>query len=346
VSSRTGKILLAVAGTLAVVIAWRLFSPLAAPRVEESLGAEASRLWNKPFFVAGELAVTPSFLLKSFLYLVILLVATHLIRRIVRRALARTSLDPGLAYALDKAAAYGFFSIGAIIALQSAGLDLSTLTVLGGALGVGVGFGLQNITKNFASGVVLLAERPVNIGDRIEVGGLEGDIVEIGGRSTRVRTNENVLIIVPNSEFVEQRVTNLSLTDPRVRISVPLGVSYGTDPDQVVRILETIAEDHPDVLEEPPPRVIFGGFGDSSLDFELWVWTVNQMRTARVMRSELYFSIFAAFKEQGIEIPYPQRDLHLRSSDVEVGTTGKPTDMRAEEREPEPGSVQRGREEG
>jgi small-conductance mechanosensitive channel len=301
---------------LATLIAWRLLSPISIPRVEEALGTEGSQIWNKPFFVAGQLAVTPSFLLKALVYLVILVVVSRIVRRLTRRALEPTSLDPGLKFAIDKVVAYSFFIIGGMVALQSAGLDLSTLTVLGGALGIGVGFGLQDIAKNFASGVVLLAERPITIGDRVQVGDLLGDIVHIGGRSTKVRTNENVLIIVPNSEFVEQRVTNLTGNDPRIRISVPLGVSYASDPLEVRQIISEVALRHPDVLREPPPQVVFAGFGESSLDFELWAWTATRMNTPRVLRSELYFEIFAAFGEAEIEIPFPQRDIHFRSSDL------------------------------
>jgi small-conductance mechanosensitive channel len=316
--------LLIVAGVLALVIAWRLISPLSVPRLEEALGTEASEIWNKPFFTAGTLAVTPSFLIKILVYFVVLVVLTRVVRRLVRRALEPTTLDPGLKFAIDKVVGYSFFFIGGMIALQSAGLDLSTITVLGGALGIGIGFGLQNIAKNFASGMVLLIERPINIGDRVQVGDLLGDIVKIGSRSTQVRTNENVLIIVPNSEFVEQRVTNLTGDDPRIRVSVSVGVSYSSDPLNVERILGEVSASHPDVLLDPAPQVIFTGFGESSLDFELWAWTATKMNQPKVLRSQIYFKIFDAFREHGIEIPFPQRDLHFRSSDLETSPLVSP----------------------
>ncbi len=311
--SRPVRIFLALAAVLAVRASWRAWSPFSIPRLVESVSTDARRLWEEPYFHLGRLAVTPVFLIKTFLFLVLLFAATRLFQRLIRRAVSLTSLEQGQSFALERGAGYGFFLLGAVIGMQSVGLDLSSLTVVGGAVGIGVGFGLQNIAKNFASGLVLLVERPIKVGDRVEVGELVGDVTHIGGRGTWVRTNNNVVIIVPNSEFVEQRVTNWTANDRRVRIAVPLGVSYGSDPQTVARILRETAAAHPDVLDEPKPDVIFVGFGDSSLDFELRVWTVIQVRTPLIIRSQLYFAVFAAFREHGIEIPFPQRDLHVRS---------------------------------
>ena len=155
--------------------------------------------------------------------------------------------------------------------------------------------------------------RPVKIGDRMQLGELQGDVVSIGARGTWVRTNDNVMIIVPNSEFIENRVINWTANDRQVRISAPLGVSYGSDPLKVREVLLDVAQHLPDVLSAPSPDVIFTGFGDSTLDFELRFWTERRVQTPKIIRSEIYFEVFRAFKEHGIEIPFPQRDLHIRS---------------------------------
>ena len=200
-----------------------------------------------------------------------------------------------------------------MIGLESAGLNLSSLAFLTGTIGVGVGFGLQNIVNNFVSGLILLVERPIKVGDRVEIGDLAGDIVRIAARSTWVRTNDNVVIIVPNSDFISNRVTNWTANDRRVRISLPLGVSYASDPAVVREILLSVVKAQREILDDPGPDVIFLGFGDSSLDFELRVWTEDSLRTPQILKSNLYYAIFRAFSEGAIEIPFPQRDIHIRS---------------------------------
>ncbi len=205
------------------------------------------------------------------------------------------------------------FLVGLVIGLQSAGVDLSSLVVVGGAVSVGVGFGLQTVPNNFISGLILLVERPIKLGDRVEVGEINGDVVRIAARSTWVRTNDNVVIVVPNSEFVSNRITNWTANDRQVRSSVPVGVSYGSNPEEVRDVLIKVAQDHPDVLDQPDPEVRFVAFGDSSLDFELRVWTNKRVQTPKTLTSEGLFSILRPFRERGIEIPFPQRDVHLKS---------------------------------
>ena len=195
-------------------------------------------------------------------------------------------------------------------------IDLSTLTVLSGTIGLGIGFGLQNIADNFFSGLIILLERPVKVGDRIQVGDINGDVVRIAIRSTTVLTNDNINIIIPNSEFVSKQVINWSHNDRNLRVSVPVGVSYGSNPEQVKKVLLSVADNHPDILSKPVPTVLFTGFGDSSLDFELLVWTQTSIQAPRFLRSELNYRIFDAFRKNGIEIPFPQRDLHVRNSDI------------------------------
>jgi small-conductance mechanosensitive channel len=312
---RTGmRSFLAFAGLLFLLFLWRMLSPLFLPHMTEWIGSDVKRIWNQPYFTLGNVPITPPFLIKSFILLLIIVLAARFIRRFVRyQILARTSLDVGQQFALERGIGYIVFVIGLMIVLQSVGVNLNSLIVLGGAIGIGIGLGLQTIANNFTAGVILLIERSIKVGDRVEVGSLNGDVIQIGARATWVRTNDNIDVIVPNSEFTQKPVTNWTAEDRQVRFSVPLGVSYGSKPQKVREILLRVAADHPDVLASPEPDVIFCGFGDSSLDFHLRVWTTEHVQTPQTLRSELYFRIFEAFGENGIEIPFPQRDLHLKS---------------------------------
>jgi small-conductance mechanosensitive channel len=312
--SAVSRALLVAALAIALLLAWRFFHPFSFASVVDRLGGNVRGLWEQPYFSIGSLDVTPAVLVKAFVFVIFTLAAAHTSRRFVRRELGRhTGLDEGRRFAIERGVGYLVGTGLLIVGVQSAGVDLSSLTLLGGAVGLGLGFGLQNIAKNFVSGLVLLFERPIKIGDRIEVGQLAGDVVDIGARATWIRTNDNVVIIVPNSEFIEQRVTNWTANDRSVRIAVPLGVSYRSEPGQVRETMLDVARADPDVLANPAPDVIFRGFGASSLDFELRVWTLKHVQTPGTLASHLYFELFSAFKARGIEIPYPQRDLHLRS---------------------------------
>ncbi|HSB62063.1 MAG TPA: mechanosensitive ion channel domain-containing protein, partial [Vicinamibacteria bacterium] len=229
------------------------------------------------------------------------------------RLLARSGLEPGLRYALGRMTFYALLVVGLLIALQTAGIQVGSVTVVLGALGVGIGFGLQNIVNNFVSGLILLAERPVRVGDWIEVGGQGGRVERIGARSTTIITNDNITIIVPNADLVTQSITNWSHGDPRVRIRLGVGVAYGSDLPRVQAALLAAAGTHPGVLPDPPPSVHLINFGDSALEMELAVWTREQVFRQRLFRGELNLAIEARFREAGIQIPFPQRDLHLRS---------------------------------
>jgi small-conductance mechanosensitive channel len=240
---------------------------------------------------------------------------------LVHKVLAMRTTDIGVRQAIGSITRYVVITLGFIIIIQTTGIDLSALTILAGALGVGVGFGLQNITNNFVSGLVILFERPVKVGDRIQVGDITGDVVRISPRATTVTTNDNISIIIPNSEFITGRVINWSLADRNVRLNVPVGVSYQSDPERVRQILLEVATHHPGVIKHPPPDVIFNEFGDSSLNFVLRVWTHEFITRPNVLRSDLNFLIRKAFKEHSVEIPFPQRDLHIRSGPIEVKTT-------------------------
>jgi small-conductance mechanosensitive channel len=312
--SRNQWIALCTIVLLAILSAFFLSSPSGAFLRSQWTDSGIPEMLASPILSLGSLAITPSLLVGSVFFFVFLAVFASLTRRLLQdRLLSRTSLDSGQRYAYSRITSYIIFLFGLIIGLQTAGVNLSSLLVFGGAVGIGAGLGLQALANNFVSGLVLLVERPIKLGDRVEVGGILGDIVRMAARSTWVRTNDNVVIIVPNSEFTASRVVNWTANDRRVRFSLDVGVSYGSDPSKVREILLATARSHPEVLTDPPPDVLFLGFGDSAINFELRVWTIGQVQTPKILVSDLYFAIFKTFREQGIEIPFPQRDLHLKS---------------------------------
>ena len=323
-----GRITAAFAVVVVLLLVWRFWDPFRISGLLDMIGRDAADLWTKPYIHLGQVGVTPALLVKLVIFLIALVFFTRLLRRALsRRLLSKLPIDEGKRFIIERFFSYTVFGFGLILILQAVGVQLDSLLAVGAAVGIGIGLGLQTIAKNFASGLVLLLERPIKVGDRIAVGDLLGDVIHIGGRSTWVRTNENVVIIVPNAEFIESRVINWTAADRTVRINVPLGVSYGSDPERVREILLEVARKHPDVVDTPKPDVIFTGFGDSSLDFELRIWTTKQVQTPKIISSDIYFAVFRAFREHGIEIPFPQRDLHLKSlspSALEALSSSKP----------------------
>lgn len=230
------------------------------------------------------------------------------------KLLVKQITDEGVRTSITTIVRYSILIFGFLFIFQSAGFDFSTLTYVFTALGVGIGFGLQNITQNFISGIIILFERPVKVGDRIEVGNINGDVTSISMRSTKIVTNDNINIIVPNSELINNKVINWSYNDRRVRFKFPLGVSYKENPEKVRDIVLRVANKHKGVLNYPPPSLWFSGYGDSSLDFLLVLWTSSYIQIPEVLKSELYYEIFNVFTEKGIEIPFPQRDIHVVST--------------------------------
>jgi small-conductance mechanosensitive channel len=230
----------------------------------------------------------------------------------------RLSLERGIPYAASRFVHFVILGFGFFLAVAAMGLDLNRFVLLAGALGVGIGFGLQNVVDNFVSGLILLTERPVQVGDTIETEGLLGEVQRIGIRSSTVRTRNGAELIVPNGQLVSSQVTNWTLSDALRRVEVTVGVAYGTDVPRVLSLLEGVAVANPDVLSDPAPQALFRGFGDSSLDFELRVWTAVFDQFARV-QSELNVAVDAVLCAEDIEIPFPQRDLNLRTVDPEAG---------------------------
>jgi len=233
------------------------------------------------------------------------------------RVLRLTGIDRGSREAISVLAKYSLIFIGTVVLLQIWGLDLSSLALIASALGVGIGLGLQNIAKDFGSGLVLVFERPIQVGDFVSFGDFQGTVEHIGSRSTEIKTLDQVSIIVPNSRFLEQEIINWSHRNPVSRIRLPVGVAYSSDPKVVRTILIEVSQHQPQVLSKPPPLVFFTGFGDSSLNFELLVWIADPPKQL-VIKSDLYFAIEAALREHNIEIPFPQRDLHVRSGQLPI----------------------------
>ena len=282
-----------------------------------SFGSQVWDLITTPIFSLSGNDVSVGTLIYIILaFFILTFLSKRLKKLLIDKILTKAGMEPGLTATIGTVTRFSILLVGSIIIVQSAGIDLSALTVLAGALGVGIGFGLQNVTDNFISGIIILFEKPIKVGDRIEVGGVEGDVISISVRATTILTNDNISIIVPNSEFISSRVINWSHNDRNIRFRLPVGVSYNEDPEKVKTLLLDVADRNLHILRKPGPMVLFDGFGDSSLDFTLAVWTSTHTDKPRILKSELYFEIFKVFKENHIEIPFPQRDLHIRSSSV------------------------------
>ncbi|HZL08922.1 MAG TPA: mechanosensitive ion channel domain-containing protein [Prolixibacteraceae bacterium] len=270
--------------------------------------------WNFELFHLGTSQFTTKTLVLLGISLFLLFYISSKIRRLlVKKIFPRYDLDIGVSQSIATIIRYILVIIGLVIIFQTTGIDLSAIGLLIGALGVGIGFGLQNITNNFISGIIILFERPIKVGDRIEIDKLAGNIVDISARATTIITNDNIAVIVPNSDFINSRVINWSHNNRRIRLNFPVGVSYNEDPENIRTLLTQVANENPGVLRSPEPYVLFDEFGDSSLNFNLLVWTAEYIDRPKILKSELYYEIFRIFKEHQVEIPFPQRDIHLKS---------------------------------
>jgi len=230
----------------------------------------------------------------------------------------RIDLPRGVPQTISRLTSYAVIAVGAVIASAAAGFDISRITIIIGALGVGIGFGLQNIVNNFVSGLILLFERPIRVGDTLDLDNTGGVVDKIGMRATTVSTWDGAEIIVPNANLISGNVTNWTLNHDRRRMVIPVGVAYGTNPEKAAQLIVDVANDNKDVDAHPDPVCLFVGFGDSSLDFQLRAWTA-ETKFMRVS-SDLRFAIVRTLAETGIEIPLPQRDLHLRTPDPEAAS--------------------------
>lgn len=272
-----------------------------------------------PLIGAGDSAIS----LWSILYLVVFLIvlfwaARRLQRWLAERVLLRTGMDAGARQAAGTIARYVLLLVGLLVLVQTAGIDLTTFNVLAGAIGIGVGFGLQNVVSNFIAGLIIMFERPIKVGDRIVVDNVDGDVIEIGARSTTILTNDNITIIVPNSRFITESVVNWQYEDKKVRFKIPVAVAYGSDASKVRDLLLQVASADPEVLEVPEPTVRLLEFGDNGLHFELRAWSSTSVHRRGRLLSSLNFAIYETFNAAGIEFPFPQRDLHIRSGVLQL----------------------------
>ncbi|HJX97869.1 MAG TPA: mechanosensitive ion channel domain-containing protein [Chthoniobacterales bacterium] len=272
--------------------------------------------WNAPL-PGINLSLLQIFLLIALLIAVFWL-SSRTKRFLFNRFLAQSGLERSLQYAIAQIISNIVLIVGIFIVLDNAGIHLGALAVFAGAVGVGVGFGLQNIASNFISGLVILAERPITIGDRVEVAGIVGQVQHIRARSTVIVTNDNITMIVPNSKFIDSPVTNWTYGDPRVRFRIPVGVAYGSDIEKVRAALVAAGKENSHTLQDPAPSVFLEKFGDNAIEFELVVWSSEMSYRPRRYKSDLNFAIEKNLRAAGVELAFPQRDLHIRSGVLKV----------------------------
>jgi potassium-dependent mechanosensitive channel len=280
-----------------------------------------ARIWQylNDVHKIGNLQLSVTTVVEGILIFVVALFLSRTLSAFLQRRIAkRAYIDPGLSYTLGRLTQYLIVALGVLLALKSAfNLDLTSIAVVFTALSVGIGFGLQYIAADIASGFILLFERPVRVGDRISMGHQEGDVQSINLRTTVLMTNDRVSVIVPNSKLVRDQLINWSYGDPRARIAIPIGVSYDADVDLVTKTLIAAAKEVDNVLQDPPPKVQFLEFADWSKNFRLLVWT-NRPRLHRQIRSDINYRIEKLFREASIEIPFPQTELRLREGSLHI----------------------------
>jgi potassium-dependent mechanosensitive channel len=301
------------------------------------------RIWsyvNQPFYI-GDFEIRLANVAIGIAIFAAAIIISRSVRSLMeRRMAARVNLDPGIQYTVLRLIHYLVITLGVLFALKTAfKLDLTTLAVVFTALSVGIGFGLQFIAGDLASGFILLFERPVRVGDFVTITGpdsklTEGRVQSINLRTTIVMTNDHIAAVVPNSKLVNQTLINWSYGERRSRIAIPIGVSYDSDVDLVTQTLLQAAAGVDHVMEEPKPSVQFLGFGDYSLNFRLLVWTGRPRRYTQI-KSDINYRIQRLFKEAKIEIPFPQQDLNLRGGSLQITPTNDGDELGPEEIEDE-----------
>ncbi len=286
------------------------------------LGDRIQSLWDFELWVIDDRGVTVRKVVVGLAIFIIGLVLARVFTRFIRKRLSTSdSFDRTAVSAIEKMLYYFILLILLLFALRIVNIPLTAFTVFGGAIAIGVGFGAQNLINNFISGFILMIERPVKIGDLIEVDNNYGVIEEIGSRCTRIRTGANIHILVPNSSFLEKNIINWTLADQKIRTHLSVGVAYGSDTRQVKQLMLKAAGEHGKVLKDPEPYVLFNDFGDNALTFELYFWiSIQRLMDRRVIESDLRFIIDELFREADIVIAFPQRDIHI--------DTTKPLDLR------------------
>lgn len=271
-------------------------------------------IWNyikAPLFKVNEVNISVSSIGFSLLIIVLSIKVAKFISKVVNRFLTSRHVDSGVIDSIGQFIKITIVLIGILISLDSLGFSFKSLAAISAVLMVGIGFGLQNIAQNFISGIIILIERPIKVGDIIEVGSTTGRVLEIRVRSTIIQTRDDISIIVPNSKIVAEEVINESFSGKRIRLHIQVGVAYGSDLSKVKALLLEAASNNSEVLTEPKPDVIFSAFGTSSLDFDLRIWT-NQLWQEKRLRSEIRFKIDSLFRNNNITIPFPQQDIYIK----------------------------------
>lgn len=274
-------------------------------------------LLSTPLFELGSSQISLASLFVVLLILSGFFITSRIIERGVQNALKNKTIDPGIKGSIGRFSRYLTVTVGVFIALDTIGISLSSIAALGAILMVGIGFGLQNLAQNFISGIIILLERPIKQGDIVFVGGVSGRVRDIRVRSTVIETRDDVAIIVPNSQFIAEQVINDSFSGHKIRRNLKVGVAYGSDVKKLTGILMEIANAHEQVLKNPGPKVLFMDFGNSSLDFELRFWAA-ELWTTDIILSDLRYAIDREFRKGEIEIPFPQRDLHIRTCEPQL----------------------------
>jgi small-conductance mechanosensitive channel len=307
---------------IAAKILW-LVGALAVFQVAKLLGSGLADVLKKEWSF-GTTAISVWDILAFFLVLIVAILLSRLIRFLLREEVfPRLSVRRGLADAVLMLINYVIYGFGLYLALSAAGIGLNRFTLLAGALGVGIGFGLQNIVNNFVSGLILAFERPVNVGDVIQMGTLVGTVARIGIRASVVRTFDGAEVIIPNGDLISKEVTNWTLSDQDRRIEVRFGVAYGADPHSVIGLMTLVAKGHQGIVTDPAPVAYFDGFGESALNFTLHCWT-HDFGNWLSIRSDIVLNVHDALKEAGISIPFPQRDVPIRSMEHTVSEATPP----------------------
>lgn len=282
---------------------------------------------DHPFLSLGPASISVSVILKSTVLIWLLFVAAGQVTSFFQnRVLNRTHIDQNLASAMMRFTKFFLFGVAVLIVLDTAGVNLSALTIFGGALGIGLGFGLQNIANNVVSGWILLMDRSIKQGDVITVGDSYGWVVRLGPRYIVVRTRDGVEKLIPNANLITSEITNWSHSDRAVRVHIKVGVSYDADPYMVRDLLLRVAASSPRVIKKPEPNVLFVAFGESALEFELRIWINDPEEGIESVRSAIRFEIWKAFKDNGIQIPYPQRDVHIKGPSPTAPSPEFPTE--------------------
>ncbi len=303
--------------TVAAVVGWAVYA-MDRFRILRATYAFTAQVLSYTLTV-GEVSISLGNVLLFLISVVIAFWAARTIRLILRdEVLTRMALPRGVGNSIASLSYYLVLLLGLGIALSAAGFQTSQLTIVFGALGVGIGFGLQGVVNNFVSGLILMFERPIQPGDVVDISGTSGQVRDIGMRATRIKTFEGADVIVPNGTLLSDKLTNWTLLDRSRRIEVSIGLAYGTEPNRAIDVLEAVARDTPGVVAEPAPTVLFMGFGASTLDFSVRAWTHDFDHWINI-RSDMMARMVDALRQAGIEIAFPQRDLHLRSVSDEAG---------------------------